>query len=145
MQIFIIRRCNSLAFSFSFSLAFSRKIHVNPQFNTCSSVPKPPDSFLQWTRKWLLYEHAWIEEERKRRGSLLISLNRQQCCTYSLAIYSPPTPSKLSQNPRNLTMSCRHVPKHGREKRVSSLEPCHFVYVQALLLVSYLLNPLIVI
>lgn len=32
----------------------------------------------------------------------------------------------------------------GQRKKVSSLEPCHFS-VQAPLLVSYLLNPLIVI
>lgn len=53
-------------------------------------------------------------------------------------------------------MSWDRVPKHGAEggevgggggEKVSSLEPCHFFLspVKALLLVSYLLNPLIVI
>lgn len=84
--------------------------------------------------------------EKGRRGLLLIAQLSQQCCTHSHAISSSTSPSKLYRNPRNLTMSWDRVPKHGTEKKkVSSLEPCHFFSVKALLLVSYLLNPLIVI
>lgn len=84
-------------------------------------------------------------------GLLLIAQLSQQRCTRLHAISSTTSPSKLHRNPGNLTMSWDRVPKHGAEggggEKVSSLEPCHFFLspVKALLLVSYLLNPLIVI
>lgn len=85
--------------------------------------------------------------EKGRRGLLLIAQLSQQCCTRSHAISSSTSPSKLHRNPRNLTMSWDRVPKHGTEKKKSEqLGTLSFFFsVKALLLVSYLLNPLIVI
>ena len=114
--------------------------------------PQTKHLFFSPKTTWFLPQQAWhwllgerfvtIRGHRKREmGLLLIAQVSTLALTHLRFI---PSPHKLSQNPRNLTMSCHHVPKHGTEKKVSSLEPCHFS-VKALLLVSYLLNPLIVI
>lgn len=96
--------------------------------------------------------------EKKKKieagGLLLIAQLSQQRCTRLHAISSTTSPSKLHRNPGNLTMSWDRVPKHGAEgggwggRKSEQLGTLSFFFlspVKALLLVSYLLNPLIVI
>lgn len=54
-------------------------------------------------------------EGMKTGGLLLIAQLSQQRCTRLHAISSTTSPSKLRQNPGNLTMSWDRVPKHGAE------------------------------
>lgn len=87
-------------------------------------------------------------------GLLLIAQLSRQRCTRLHAISSTTSPSKLQRNPGNLTMSWDRVPKHGAEggrvggrgsEQLGTLSYFFFSPAKALLLVSYLLNPLIVI
>lgn len=55
------------------------------------------------------------EEKKETKGLLLIAQLSQLRCTRLHAISYTTSPSKLHQNPGNLTMSRDRVPKHGAE------------------------------
>lgn len=144
-------------YCFSFSIFFSHSTfsRAGRYMSTLNPAPvyvvlKPPDS---------CHNEPGSDCGKNMHGSRFAKMremrNRDQDCSWlhntasHVALAHLPfmlqSTCKLSHNPRYLTMSCHRVPKHGTEKKkVSSLEPCHFS-VQARLLVSYLLNPLIVI
>lgn len=88
---------------------------------------------------------------RQRHCSLIAQLSTQPATLHLLTCHlSFPHHANWVKTPRNVTMGCHHVPKQGKEKRKkwAAWNPVIFFFfppVQAPPLVSYLLNPLIVI
>lgn len=145
------RKLEFAAFTFTFICHYAASRHSRPLRPTpvlpLTAVRTCKDENVQrWEER--------MEKKNWDRGLLLIAQLSQHRCTRLHAISSTTSPSKLQRNPGNLTMSWDRVPKHGAEggrggEKWAAWNPVIYFFslspVKALLLVSYLLNPLIVI